>query len=524
MEFNKNSPIKMNVTLIPDSTLETRFIIKGSQSLTKVNICTYVHFRNPISKNMVDFERSEILSAYTYTYDKAYKALIKIPNFRSKDLTESYIMFSIDKEEDPYSKMSIEEITTKLSLEQLDESILEEISTPKSFITGSMIDIMVSQCDKNLPNDLENRISYIYPVRKTDSFHIVASNHTKYLRYKYLIENKHIIIEEMDLFQLDNIDRNEKRNILIHPFLYTFASPESFNNNIRNFAKLLSMKNKIGGFDVADSNRISEVAVDLINKLDLIMVPSTFAKDTYIKSGVEIPVEILPHGITDEFLSDNPDKNINTENINTYNEEIIKLRKMKQEGNILVLYFLMHSDHRKGADLVKNVMKRLQNKFENVYLIIKSKNAAYFPDIRSINITSWMDNNDLRLLYDTCDICLSPSRGGGFELNALEAISRGTPTLVTNGGCFTDLINYFIPINISKKMIRPLPGNPIHIGTGCEVDINDFEKKLIDVINRLSYWKKKFMDNSNEIKEKYNWRNTADTLNDYLTQYGFIYN
>ena len=196
---------------------------------------------------------------------------------------------------------------------------------------------------------------------------------------------------------------------------------------------------------------------------------------------------------------------------------------MKQEGNILVLYFLMHSNHRKGADLVKNVMKRLQNKFENVYLIVKSKNAVCFSDIRSINITSWMDNNDLRLLYDTCDICLSPSRGGGFELNALEAISRGIPTLVTNGCCFTELIDYFIPININKKMIRPLPGNPIHIGTGCEVDINDFEKKLTDVINRLDYWKKQFRKNSNEIKEKYSWRNTVDMLNDYLVQYGFIY-
>lgn len=196
---------------------------------------------------------------------------------------------------------------------------------------------------------------------------------------------------------------------------------------------------------------------------------------------------------------------------------------MRQDGNILILYFLIHSEHRKGADLVKNVMKRVQNKFGNVYLIVKGKNTDYFSDIRSLNITSWMSNHDLRLLYDTCDICLSPSRGGGFELNALEAISRGIPTLVTNGCCFSDLIDYFIPIGINKKMTQPLPGNPIHIGTGCEVDIDDFEKKLTDVIDRLYYWKEHFRKSSNEIKEKYSWRNTANTLNDYLIQYGFIH-
>jgi glycosyltransferase involved in cell wall biosynthesis len=544
MEFTKNSPIQMDIVPIPDSILPIRFIIKGSKRVTNINICVHVHFKNPIHSNMVDVVTSDILNIHTYTYDKAYRALIKIPKFKSKDRTKSYVIFLIDQNDDPYAKVCIEDIIIEdtiiedIIIEEIDKSIIEEIPIPKNLTISDMIDLMISRYDINLPKDLQNRISYIYPVYKADSFHIVASNHTKYLRHKYLADDKHVEIEEIDWFQLATIDWKEKRNILIHPFLYPFASPESFKYNLENFAKLLSMKNKIAGFDVADSNRISNLAVDLVNKIDLMMVPSTFAKNAYIKSGVDIPIEILPHGIVDEFIitdpiSDQRDgntniysthaNNISTNNNNMYNNELIKLIKMKQDGNILVLYFLIHSEHRKGADLVKNVMKRIQNKFRNVYLVVKSKNTAYFSDIRSVNITSWMDNNDLRLLYDTCDICLSPSRGGGFELNALEAISRGIPTLVTNGCCFTDLINYFIPIDLSRKIVQPLPGNAIHIGTGCEVDINDFDKKLTDVINRLDYWKEYFRNNSNEIKEKYSWRNTADMLNNYLIQYGFIY-
>jgi glycosyltransferase involved in cell wall biosynthesis len=167
-------------------------------------------------------------------------------------------------------------------------------------------------------------------------------------------------------------------------------------------------------------------------------------------------------------------------------------------------------------------MKKIQNKYENVYLVIKGGDHPYFTGSKIVYVRSWMENNDLKLLYDTCDICLSPSRGGGFELNAIEAASRGLPTLVPNGCCFLDLMRYFIPINLNNKAVQPLPGNPVHIGYGCEVDINDFELKLIDVINRLDHWKNHFRNNVREIRDKYTWRNTANILDDYLKLYGFI--
>ena len=360
---------------------------------------------------------------------------------------------------------------------------------------------------------LLNRISYIYPISSTYSFNIVAANHIKYLKYKYIADNENIEIEEIDWYQLSNIDWNEKRSILIHPFLYQFSSYESFIQNSRNFAKLLATKQKIGGFDVADSTKISKIAVDLVNKIDLMMVPSNFAKDAYIKSGVTIPVEVLPHGIPDEFLNDDP--------IGTNNDDIAILQKLKEKGNILVLYFLTHSSHRKGADLVKEVMKRVQSKFGKVHLVVKGRNLPYFSGIETTYINSWLDNNDLRLLYDVCDICISPSRGGGFELNALEAISRGVVTLTTGEGCFTDLMDYFIGINVGRY-VCPLPGNSIHVGVGPECDINDFERKLEDVIVRLDYWKKIFRDRSKEVREKFTWRESARILDQYLKNHGFI--
>lgn len=393
---------------------------------------------------------------------------------------------------------------------------IEDIPIQESQIrtVSDMIDQMTSQYSKDLPKDVEKRISYIYPLDSTHSFHIVAVNHIKHLRYKHTSENRYVEIEEIDWSQLSNINWNEKRSILLHPFLYPFASVDSFMQNSKNFARLLAMKNKIGGFDVADSDRISKPAVDLINKIDLMMVPSTFVKDTYIKSGVTIPIEVLPHGISDKFSSDGI--------VNTDNEKIMKLRKMRQKGKVLILYFLVHSPHRKGADLVKRVMKRIQKEHDDVYLVVRTKRCDFFSEVRSICIDSWLSDNDLVALYDSCDICLSPSRGGGFELNALEAVSRGVPTLVPNGGCFTDLMDYFIPVDLSDKVVQPLPGNTIHIGSGCQVNMDDFEDKLKDTINRLDYWKERSKGSTKEIREKYSWRNTAKMLDEFLKNHGFI--
>ena len=499
-----------------------------------------IGIENPeiISKDEYSEEENPIIVKFTRRVDK-FNVLVQDNKSSGKPwyyglegnwwwgMTEDAVRMKIesgqilkDQEEDQkIEDIHIEDIHIEdIHIPELEEDQkIEDIPIPELQIrtVSEMIDQMTSQYDRDLPKDPEKRISYIYPLDSTHSFHIVAVNHIKYLKEKYLNNGQHIEIEETDWSELSNIDWPEKRNVLIHPFLYPFASAESFIQNSKNFARLLAMKNKIGGFDVADSDKISKSAADLINKIDLMMVPSNFVKDAYIKSGVTIPVEVLPHGISDEFLSEYI--------TDTDNKKILKLRKMKEKGNaILILYFLVHSPHRKGADLVMRVMKRIQKKFKNVYLVVKGKNRSYFSEIRSICIDSWISDNDLVALYDTCDICLSPSRGGGFELNALEAISRGIPTLVPNGGCFLSLINYFIPVDISDKVIQPLPGNPIHTGFGCQVSMDDFENKLTDVINRLDYWKEHFKDNTKEIRDKYTWKNTAKILDEYLRNYGFI--
>lgn len=419
-----------------------------------------------------------------------------------------------------------------------------------------------------LPKDNKRRLVYVYPMGKKQSFNIVAKHQIKFFNEKYLVDkgmtfDRYVEIQELDWSEVsgemsDVSNWKEKRNILLHPFLYPFTSKESFLDNARNFARLLVAKNKIGGFDVADSDKISDIAVELINKIDLILTPSTFSRDAYINSGVKPEiVQILPHGLDDYFLMDNVDignedlsngegegeaegEGEDNENIdykdNDVEKTFNKLRELRKKGKVLILYFVLHSGYRKGADLVEKVINRVEKKLKDdgseneICLVIRSKSLKYFEHMSSeinknknvVLVDEWLSNKDLVKLYDLCDICLVPSRGGGWEMNAMEAASRGLVTLAPNAGCFLDMKDYLIMVDVDKdKIIKPLPQNPIHIGNGYEIDMNNFESKLLDVINNLGKYKETFESRSFEVRKKYSWRVIVNQLDDVLSKYGF---
>jgi len=354
-----------------------------------------------------------------------------------------------------------------------------------------------------------NELYYIYPIHQKGSFHVISVNHINYL-------NNKIKIQQIDEQVLDNIMWTGDKRVLLHPIGYLLLGDriEMFYSRIKRLEKLKQVSKRLGGFDTADSDKISKIFVDVLNQLDLVIVPSTWAKNCYINSGVNTDVEILPHGLNNAFLSNS--KKITNDAI----KKLLEIKKKKKAK--LVLFFLMHSEFRKGADFVAKAMTEIQKEYDNVFLVVKSlKPVDKINSLKLINITGWFNDNELRQLYDACDVLVCPSRGGGFELNALEGISRGLPVLVPNGMCFLDYISYTIPIKLNNRVIV-LPNNPIHVGYGYEINLNDFISKLKDVLDNLQKYKRKFKKYSNQVKKKYSWSSICGKLYKILESYEFV--
>jgi len=342
---------------------------------------------------------------------------------------------------------------------------------------------------------------YVYPKWHVVSFTVIAEKHLKYLR-------RYVNVYDIDEKEWSRILWSVKHNFLIHPIMYPiiskFIDPE----------RLRKCSNKLGGFEVADSDRISEYAVNIINMFDLVIVPSTFAKKVFQESGVKTNIEVLPHGIDDEFVRP---KNFPT------NPDIMRVRLA---NGVKVLFFLWHSGERKGADLVFEVMRYVQRKRPDTILVLKTWNPCGYhymllKRLRHIEVNGFLSEKDLVDLYDSCDILLCFSRGGGFELNVLEALARGLVVLVPEQGSWIDYAKDSVLIKVARK-VKVYNDNPVHVGYGFEIDVNDAIEKLIHVIDHIKEYKERFARIRKYIIENYHWSKIVEKLVDILDKYGFL--
>jgi len=356
-------------------------------------------------------------------------------------------------------------------------------------------------------------VHYIYPIHRELSFTKIAENHIAYL-------SNHVKVQKIDEDILDVMHWSGGKKILLHPILYTTIGDRAdmFKQRIKRLEKLLKVKDKLGGFETCDSNQISQIAVKVLNQLDLIFVPSRWAKQSFITCGVKTPIEILPHGISKHYLAP-PTKKPSS------NLKWLYDFKRKHKA-ILILYFLHHSGYRKGADIVAKAMRLVQEEHPKAYLLVKrgSIQDPYLKllrQLKTLELAGWLTEEELVQLYDLCDILIVPSRSGGFELNALEGLARGIPTITPRHGCFLDYIDYVIPCEI-EGTAKIFKNNPIHIGEGFNPSWRGLAKKIKNTIRRLQAHKNKALKNAERIRSLYQWENIGDALITVLREEKFV--
>ena len=271
---------------------------------------------------------------------------------------------------------------------------------------------------------------------------------------------------------------------LIHPVFYALQKYPGAASELKN------IHGNIGGFDLADSDRISRHAVDLTDKMDLMMVPSECSKEAYLRSGVKSRVEVVPHGV--DTLYSSP-------------------RTRSVDESIRILFFCLHSNHRKGADVVAKAMKRILKERMNVTFIVKGGVFNGFP--RTKHVTKWLNEKDLVKLYDSCDIGLVPSRGGGFEMNALEMLTRGLVTIVSDWGAIQEYAGeYALTVKNTGKKVKPLRSNHIHCGYGADPDPDHLYALINYAIDNLESLSKKAEKNMVKIRKRFTWRKTVEKI------------
>jgi len=349
-------------------------------------------------------------------------------------------------------------------------------------------------------------IWYVYPFFKHVSWNSIGVHHVAQLRQWFRVEE----IDEL-AFPFIHIVGNPV--VFLHPYFYPFQKLE------RNLSLKVPKFSALIGIDVADSNQISKYAVKLTQYATALIVPSNWARQSYIKSGVKKPVYVLPHGVTPEWIDTPPQPP------STF-QHLAKLKK--EENRILLLSYIVHSPYRKGFDLLVEIYRRTLAERNNVLLVLKTgAGVGYFPEyvkdgkyeMKGQVYSGWLTDQQKMELFDLCDVFLLTSRGGGFEHPALEGLARGIPVIGAKGGAWEDFLPKWSLVD-SQPSKQVLEGNPIHVGIGVEMKIEKAVDRLIHIIDNLDDYKARAKEYAETtIKEKFTWNKIGEQLRDILLQY-----
>jgi glycosyltransferase involved in cell wall biosynthesis len=361
-------------------------------------------------------------------------------------------------------------------------------------------------------------ILYAYYTEYLTSFSLISKKHVEYIRKLGLAR-----VYEFDGRGLTTFKPAVRYILMLHPWIGLWDAVigglySKVNETLR--LKLSqyvthkrSLYDRLVGFDVCDSDAISDWAVSLLNDADLIIAPSNYCVEVFRKCGVRKPVYRLPHGVDPEWYT-TPNITVTGPRQKVSLAAVLPYMYKVKTGRKMLLFWLPHSGGRKGFKEVLEVYKRLLRERDDVFLTIKTS-VKDMPEINYvkrelselgvIHVYGWVSDYEKMLLYDSADITLLFTHGGAFELNCLESLARGTPCIAHDMGSWTDYLPEFLMVRAGER-VKVLENSSIHVGYGYKVDVDDAVGKINDILDNYDDYKARVEEwRSKVLANEYRW-------------------
>lgn len=242
-------------------------------------------------------------------------------------------------------------------------------------------------------------------------------------------------------------------------------------------------------------------AADIINNLDLLLVPSEHNKKLFQKSGVKIPIEVLHLGVDTEqyVLMDRPRRDVYT----FYMAGVLTLRK--NPGVALSAFLSLFKDNPKARIVFKTnsgTMGHIEMPYDNVIIIDRFSTPE-----------------EMFCLMRDADCFVFPSRGEGFGLPPLEAMATGLPCIFADNTGMSEYANeeYNYPIPCPKK--SPAKRFPVKwgdVGNWYEVDYDKFKATMKYVFEHQEEAKEKGMKAGRWVREYWTFDKSAERLENII--------
>jgi len=245
-------------------------------------------------------------------------------------------------------------------------------------------------------------------------------------------------------------------------------------------------------------------SVDIINKMNLLLVPSKHNKELFEKEGVTIPIEVVRLGIDpqDYVIMDRPHRDTFT----FYMCGVLTIRK--NPGLALSCFLDLFKDN------------------PNVKIVFKTNSGTMghmtFPYTNVKIIDRMATNEEMFSLMKDADCFIFPSRGEGFGLTPLEAMATGLPTIFANNTGMMEYANPDFNYPIECDKIAPAQRFPKEwgdVGNWYEVNYHKFRDAMLEVYNNRDASKLKGMASAYWVRDNWNFDKTAESILKAIDKY-----
>lgn len=304
--------------------------------------------------------------------------------------------------------------------------------------------------------------------------------------------------------------------------------PNEFNNKV-------GSKFKCGISAIVETDKCNPQWVECCNKMDLVIVPSMFCKQTLLNSGnVKVPIEVIPESFPDEML--NPtDEKIDLKLTTPFNFLLFGQMTGNNPDNdrknifYTIKWFCEEFANDKDVGLVIKTNLGRNTKIDRLNVknllmkLLSEVKRSNFPKIYLLH--GDMTDSEVASLYKHPSIkaMICFSKGEGFNLPALEAAACGLPVIATNWSAHTEFLeNKFVPVSYNLRELHPsrVDNNIFMAGSKWAEPIEtDAKSKLRLVKNNISLCQEKAKALQKNIVEKYNFNNVAQLYDNLLLKY-----